>query len=698
MKLNAAVMVVSVVIYAALAMPAHAADSERRLLSVADLNALRAVSDPAVSPDGNWVAYSVRTTDVEKDKRSWDLWMTSWDGRNTVQLTQSADSEHSPGWSPDGNYLSFLSNRGAKDGPDELWLLDRRGGDAQQITRFKGDVLDYDWSPDGKRLALVVLDDPLPGSDNEDQDKTAPPIVIDRYYFKEDETGYLSSRQVHLYVVDVATRHAEALTSGRFSETYPAWSPNGSQIAFMSKRGADPDRDNTFGMYVMEAVPGASARLLTSFVGEAGDSEWMSGPLWSPSGRDIAFVAASSDQKLVYYAGHRLLVMPAAGGTPRVISKALDRNVIGPQWSDDGKSIYGLVEDDRNQNLVRFDVASGRMQRLLEGRRETTAFELGPKGRVAVLDSTPGMPEEVFALESGKLRQLSRQNDEWLSHVELGVLDEISVNSADGTQISGFILKPPHYVAGTRYPTLLQIHGGPVSQYANSFDLTWQILAAQGYVIVATNPRGSSGRGEAFATGIYADWGNKDTQDVLAAVDYAVKQGIAEPTRLGVGGWSYGGILTDNVITRDKRFKAAVSGASIGNALAGYGTDMYTREYEGELGVPWKNLDVYIRNSYPFLHADQVVTPTLFMCGDHDFNVPLLNSEQMYQAVRSVGVETQLVIYPGQYHSFSTPSYLRDRLERWIAWYGKHLSVPPRPAKASRVAPAAIVSSQPPAS
>jgi dipeptidyl aminopeptidase/acylaminoacyl peptidase len=677
--------------------PGFAAEPGKRLLGVEDLDALRAVADPTVSPDGKWVAYSVRTTDAARDKRSTDIWMTSWDGRSTVQLTQTPESEHSPGWSPDGTYLAFLSARGRKDGPDELWLLDRRGGEAEQVTHFKGDVIDYDWSPDGKRLALVVLDDPLPGSDNDGDEKALPPIVIDRYYFKEDETGYLSSRQMHLYLLDVASRKVEALTSGRYTETYPAWSPDGSQLAFMSKRGADPDRSNGFGLYVMPAKPGAPARLAASFIGESGDSDWMSGPVWSPDGRQIAYTAAS-DEHLIYYAQHRLMVVPAAGGTPRTISKDLDRNVIGPQWSDDGRSIYAMIEEDRNQHLARFDVASGRVQPLLEGRRETSAFELGPKNAVLVLDSTPGMPEEVYVLERGKLRALTHQNESWLSQVQLGTLDEISIESKDGTPIHGFILKPPNYTPGRRYPTLLWIHGGPVSQFANSFDLNWQVLAAQGYVIVAANPRGSSGRGEAFSTAIWADWGHKDTEDVLAAVDHAVEQGIADPARLGVGGWSYGGILTDNVITRDKRFKAAVSGASIGNALSGYGTDMYIREYEAELGLPWKNLDVYVRNSYPFLHADRIVTPTLFMCGDQDFNVPLLNSEQMYQAVRSIGVDTELVIYPGQFHGFTRPSYLRDRLERWIAWYGKYLNVPPHPSPSAPSLPASVQARLPPES
>ena len=192
-------------------------------------------------------------------------------------------------------------------------------------------------------------------------------------------------------------------------------------------------------------------------------------------------------------------------------------------------------------------------------------------------------------------------------------------------------------------------------------------------MVVTANPRGSTGRGEVFSKAIYADWGNKDAQDVLAAVDYVVAQGLADPERLGVGGWSYGRMLTNYTIAQDKRFKAAVSGASISNIIAGYGTDQYVREYEIELGQPWRNPDVWMRVSFPFLHADRIVTPTLFLCGDKDFNVPLLNSEQMYQALKSLGRDTQLVIYPGQYHEITKPSYLRDRLERYLTWYDRYL-------------------------
>lgn len=652
-----------------------------RLLSVDDIIAVREVSEPRLSPDGQWVAYVVRSADPVKDKHNSHLWMSSWDGKQSIQLTYSDQSESSPRWSPDGKSLAFLTARGEDDPPQQVWLLDRQGGEAKPLTGFNGEVVDFSWSPDGKKLALIVADEDPRKLKAADKDKTPPPIVIDRYYFKEDGTGYMSSRRQHLYVFDVATRKADIITPGRFDESMPSWSPDGTRIAFYSNRGEDPDRSNEFGLYTVEPRMGATATLVTKFQGDAGDTSWMSPPAWRPDGREIAFITAG-DPKLIYYSVHNVAVVAATGGEARLVTKALDRNVTDPQWSADGRAIYFLIEDDLNQVLARMTVASGKVERVLDGQRESLDYDLGAKGRLALLDNNVNSPDAVFAVEGKQLRPLSHQNDAWLADVKLASTEPISFASKDGTRISGFVVKPPGYVAGQRYPTLLWIHGGPVSQYSNSFTMAWQIFAAHGYVVVAANPRGSSGRGEAFSSAIYQDWGNKDAEDVLAAVDYVVKQGIADPNRLGVGGWSYGGILTNAVIAKDTRFKSASSGAGISNVLAGFGTDMYIREYEMELGVPWKNLDTYLHNSYAFLHADQIKTPTLFLCGDQDFNVPLLNSEQMYQALRSLGVPTQLVIYPGQHHGLDKPSYLVDRMQRYLDWHGKYLSnSPPRPVK-----------------
>ena len=560
---------------------------------------------------------------------------------------------------------------------DQVWLLDRTGGEAERISDLPGGVSDYAWSPDSKQLALIASD-PNPDSAATGRDttlKTTPrPIVLNRFQFKEDETGYLDERRDHLYLFGLSSRKAEMLTPGEYNETAPSWSPDSRSIAFVSKRRPEFDRTNNWDLYVVEARAGASPRQLTTFEGPDMDPQWGGrAASWSPDGKQLAYVQGGP-LKLIYYAGQKVAVVPVAGGPARVLTPTLDRNVLSPVWSADGASILFLLEDDRVTDVASVASGGGKLQQLTRGRGFVSDLSVGSGGKVAVLASTPAMPAEVFAVEGGKLRRLSRQNDGWLAGVRLAPAEEISFKSKDGTPIHGFLVRPVDYRAGTRAPTVLQIHGGPVYQFSNEFDLEWQLLAANGFAVVAANPRGSSGRGEKFSTAIWADWGNKDGQDVLAAVDYAVAAGVADPGRLGVGGWSYGGILTNQVIARDRRFKAAISGAGQSNALAGYGTDQYVREYEAELGLPWANPDAYTRVSFPFFHADRIVTPTLFLCGDKDFNVPLLNSEQMYQALRSLGRETELVIYPGEYHEIRKPSYQRDRLQRYLGWYNRYLN------------------------
>jgi dipeptidyl aminopeptidase/acylaminoacyl peptidase len=232
---------------------------------------------------------------------------------------------------------------------------------------------------------------------------------------------------------------------------------------------------------------------------------------------------------------------------------------------------------------------------------------------------------------------------------------------------------PPGVQPGRKYPTLLRIHGGPNGQDAHTFSFERELFAANGYVVVAVNYRGSNGRGSSYQKAIFADWGNKEVMDLLGAMDYVQTLDYVDATRLGIGGWSYGGILTDYTIATDGRFKAATSGAGSALQLTMYGTDQYINQYENELGPPWKSQDLWIKISYPFFHADRIRTPTLFMGGEKDFNVPVTGSEQMYQALRSLGVDTQLVIYPGQFHGLTTPSYRTDRLQRYLAWYDKYL-------------------------
>ena len=668
------------------------AQSDRRPLSLDDLSRLRDVGDPQLSPDGGWIAYTVSTPDREVDRYTSDLWMTSWDGRSTVRLTSTPkESEHTPRWSPDGRSLAFLSARGS--GVEQLWLMSRRGGEAEQVTAVSDDIEDYAWSPDGRRLVLVIPDhssvevtEALAASPADEQAvriiaprdtaarETAPPVVIDRYHFKADQEGYLRHRRRRLYLFSLETRELRQLTYGDADDHLPAWSPDGQYLVFTSKRiGQDPDRFDNWDLWVIQAAPGAVPRQLTTFTGPDAHPDWESPPVWSPDGRTIAYLQGGADS-LIFYAGPRLATVPWGGGAPpTVLTASLDRHVVQPQWSADGKSLYFRVEDDRNTHLARISAAGGEVELLASARQTVSGLTVSRAGRVAVLVSTPDEPSRVMAVDSNAFRPLSFQNDSLLNTIRLAPVEEFTTRSRDGTTVNGFLVRPTDYVPGIRYPAVLWIHGGPVSQFENHFDFWWQLLAAEGYAVIAMNPRGSSGRGERFSLAIWADWGNKDAQDVLAGVDYAVKLGVADQARLGVGGWSYGGMLTNYVIAQDTRFRAAVSGASISNILAGYGTDMYVREYERELGVPWKNTARWIKLSFPFLKADRITTPTLFMAGEKDLNVPLLNSEQMYQALSSLGVPTRLIVYPGEYHHISLPSYQRHRFAQWLAWYREYL-------------------------
>lgn len=656
----------SVALLATVAAGQGAPSAAPRALQPGDIYRLRAVGDPHISPDGAWVAYTVTTTDSAKDKSDTDVWMVSWDGTRTVRLTSSPDGESSPRWSPDNRYLAFVSSRyEAKGG--QLWLLDRAGGEAVRLTNLPSGVDSYEWSPDGKRL-VVVSQDPEPDAASKDSAKASQPkpLVIDRYHFKQDRVGYLDRRRDHLYLVEVPSGKAEQLTNGDYDDSSPRWSPDGTRIAFVSSRGSDPDRENNSDIFVVPATIGASPTRLTTWPGPDGS------PAWSPDGSQIAYLQRS-EPKLYAYDQATLAVVPAGGGTPRLLTTALDRDVEQPTWAPDGRSIWGAIPDDRAQYLARIALADGAVSRVVEGRRVVGDIDLNPAGRIVARIATATHPNEVYAIEDGVPRQLTHVNDTVLAGLQLGTTEDISFRNKDGLTVGALLVKPHDYATGRKYPLLLRIHGGPNGQDEHAFSFERELFAANGYLVLAVNYRGSSGRGQAWKKAIFADWGNKEVQDLLAGVDHVVALGIADPDRLGLGGWSYGGILTDFTIATTTRFRAATSGA--GSALWGtmYGTDQYTYQYESELGPPWKNPQLWNKLSYPFLHADRIRTPTLFLGGEKDFNVPIAGSEQMYQALKSLGVETQLVVYPGQFHGISRPSFVRDRYERYLDWYDRFL-------------------------
>jgi len=671
------------------------ARAQTRLLTPDDVFALGEVADPRVSPDGTWVAYTVSRLDRKKDEADTDVYMAPYAGGPALRLTASRKPETKPRWSPDGRYLAFLSCRRSRK--TQVWLLDRQGGEAARLTAYEGGVSDLAWSGDGHKLALVVSDPdprrPRPEEeveendcdDGDDDEKTDPPIVTRRRQFKRDGQGYLSEIRSHIHVVDVQTRAGAQVTSGAYDDSQPAWSPDGQWIAFTSNRTADPDANQNTDVFVVSAQ-GGPPRALTTDPG--GDRS----PAVSPDGQWVAYVNEGDPDDMWYSASH-VAIVSTAGGAPRPLTQSLDRNVSQPRFTPDGRSLLFLLEDGGNSHLARVPVGGGPVERLVSGERDVSAFDVGRAGQIAVLESQPDRPAEVWAADAAGLRPLSHVNDEFLKGIELGKVERFKARSADGTVVDGFLTRPPRGPAG-KLPAVLRIHGGPTAQYSTAFDLEWQMLAAHGYAVIAPNPRGSTGYGTAFSRAIWADWGNKDYHDVTAAVDHVVAMGVADADRLGVGGWSYGGILTDVVITKTGRFKAAISGASMANHFAGYGTDHYQYEWEKELGLPWKDPQLWTRIS-PFFRIEKVTTPTLVLCGREDMNVPLLASEQLYQALRRLGVPTELVVYPGQNHGIEKPSYVKDRYERYVAWYDRYLKPETSPATAAATSEARSLAGRP---
>ncbi len=675
-----------------------AAPSTPRGITIDDFFQIRDVSQAEMSPDSQWIAYAVRTRMLKEDKNEQRLWVVSTHGGDPLPMTVEGVSSSHPRWSPDGKYLAFLSARNG--GKNQVWLLDRRGGEAQKLTDVAQGVNDFEWSPDSTRLVLILQDpkpEDLEAAKDKDKDKpaakpkTPPPFVIDRLQFKQDTVGYLDHRRDHLYTFDVASKKVTQITSGDFDDNEPAWSPDGKSLAFTSNRSTpDPDRNYNTDIWVVAADNTDKGAHLAQVTTNPGPDR---SPTWSPDGKWIAFVT-EIDLKAMIYATHHLAIAPSTGGEAKVLTLAFDRSVGRPRFSPDGRAIYFIADDDGMQILGRIAVAGGEVSRPIGSPASVNYYSLGKDGAIAAQISTLDRPDEVFLFNDNKLTRLTKTNDALFSQLRLAQVDYVHFKSKDGTPISGYLYKPVGYTPDKKVPAILNPHGGPVGQYAASFYYLAQLFAANGYAVLLPNPRGSSGYGQKFCEAIFADWGNKDFQDDMAMVDYAVAQGIADPDKLGVGGWSYGGMSTDFIIAQTTRFKGAISGASIALIASGFGHDQYQKDYFYELGYPWENKVGWEKIS-PFYRIQNITTPTLFMGGDIDWNVPIIGSEQMYQALKSLGRTTELVVYPGEYHGFTTPSHLKDRLERNLAWYAHYVKGDSTPARPPEPAPAATPATKP---
>jgi len=637
------------------------AQNDQRPITIDDYFELKSVGSPVISPDNRWIAYTVNRTDYDEGSSETRIWAVSVDGEETLPMTAKGYSASNPQWSPDGKYLSFTASRG-DDSKTQVWVLDRRGGEAQQLTDIEQGVSGYEWSPDGSRL-LLMIQDKLENESDEPQ-----PYVIDRLQFKRDYVGYLDRRRTHIYTYTPGDTAATQITFGDYDQSGAAWSPDGQKIAFSSNRTDNPDGNTNSDIWVVDADLGEKEAGLTQVTTNPGSDH---SPAWSPDGESITYITNTEPEKIWYATNHLAVAAADGSGDERVISKEIDRNISSPRFSEDGNKIWFLLEDGGERQLASLQPDGQNLERVVEDEISVRDFDLNGDS-ISLLAGKFNEPHEVHLWSDNQLHQRTFENQQLLSDVHQPDVEEIWFDSSDGTEIHGFLVKPIGYEAGVSYPTILWIHGGPVAQFEHSYRFEPQLFAANGYAVLMINPRGSSGYGQEFSEILFADWGNKDFEDVMAGVDYAIDRGIADPDQLGVGGWSYGGILTNYVITKSDRFKGAISGASETLYRSNYGHDHYQLYWEKELGLPWETPEKWERIS-PFNDVANVTTPTLWIGGAEDWNVPILGSEQMYQAMKRLGIETQLVVYPGEHHGIQRPAFQKDRYERYLDWFDTYV-------------------------
>jgi len=664
----------------------HPADPSR--FQPLDVFELEWASDPRISPDGSRIVYVRNWMDVMTDRRRSDLWTVSADGSDHRPLTHGG-SDRSPRWSPDGSKILYLS---AENGSSQLWVHWLDTGRSAPITRLTESPSGLAWSPDGRWIALTL---PVPVRSEpfaemppkpEGAEWAPPPKVIDKVVYRADGAGYLPDTFTHLFVVPAEGGTPRQLTSGDFQHGgTPSWTPDGSHLVFSANREEDWELDiRDTEVYELEVASG-EIRPLTDRQGPDGS------PVVSPDGTRIAYLGFD-DREQGYQVTH-LWVMDRDGSNPRRLTGDLDRSVSDPVWARDGSGIY-----------VRYaDQGAGKVARVgLDGVVETLAsgvdglslgrpygggdFSVSDGGRVAFTLAGPDHPADVAVTAGGgSTRRLTRLNRDLLDAKEMGEVEEIWYESShDGRRIQGWIVKPPGFDSDgddpereEKYPLILEIHGGPFADYGPRFAAELQLYAAAGYVVLYTNPRGSTGYGEEFGNLIHHAYPGDDYHDLMSGVDAVLAKGYVDPGQLFVTGGSGGGVLSAWIVGHTDRFAAAAVAKPVINWLSFVGTaDFYpffSKDYWFP-GLPWENPMAFWERS-PLSRVGKVTTPTLLLTGEADYRTPIAESEQFYQALKLRGVDTALVRIPeASHHIAERPSQLVAKVQTILAWFERYRS------------------------
>ncbi|MGH9160259.1 MAG: S9 family peptidase [Vicinamibacteraceae bacterium] len=651
-----------------IAWPVRAQDP--RPMAMVDLLSVPRIGDPQLSPDGQQVLFVKGEADWKANKRIEHVWRVGADGSNLRQLTNGAQGEDQPRWSPDGKTIAFVAKRGETkeaeaedDAPAQIWLIPNDGGEARQLTSHETAVSAVVWAPDGKSLYFIA-DDPKP-ADLKAREKAKDDV----YAFDENY------QQQHLWNIDVATRKERRISRGGFSIVAYELSRDGARI--VCHRGPSPlIGDNEQREIWVMAADGSGATQITK------NRAIESGAVLSPDNRQILFLAGANAQFESPY-NDNIFIVPAAGGMPRLLTAELPYEVQHATWSEDGSAIYFAANMGLHSELFRLDIKTGTPTQLTDGDHALIGWHYVPElDRHLFIEDVPTSPGEIWTLGGGSAapRRVTHLFDDLAQRFALPKQVRIEWKGADGQAVEGVLYYPLDYQSGTRYPLVVQTHGGPHASDKFGFG-SWssyvQVLTAKGYAVLKPNYRGSTGYGDAFLRDMVGHYFQNAHLDVLAGVDAVIEMGVADPDRLAAMGWSAGGHMTNKLITFTNRFKAAASGAGASNWVSMYGqSDVRSYRTPWFGGTPWEKeapIQVYWGNS-PLKDVAKVETPTIFLVGERDVRVPPPQSVEMYRALRANGVPTHLYMAPREPHGWMELRHELFKMNVELAWFEKHVT------------------------
>ncbi|NIJ35829.1 dipeptidyl aminopeptidase/acylaminoacyl peptidase [Sphingopyxis panaciterrae] len=658
-------MVVAASLGPALSEPARAENPDRAVRSQPivpdDIMGLTDVGDLEISPDGRQILYVTQPTIANSRPSRSEIWVAPADRSTPARRLTGGDAvlERSPQWSPDGSSIAFLSNRFDSGAPPavepsrQLWLVPAKGGgEAQSLTAIGRDIAGFRWSPDGRSIAFLA---PPPLSAQAKAERAAK-----RDWVEIDAPQDLAQ----LWILDLASRSLRQVAVAQRNISEVSWAPDGKRLAV--RAAATSGLNDLFyhsELLVLDAATGQVQKKLFDNVFSTGS--------WSPDGKRLAFTAP--EEGLI---GIRAFVADIDTGAVKQLGATIDGTIREVQWSTDNRTLLARTVVHTRDTLFRVDVATGRFSPLIAFDGRIGDFSVADDGSIALAGSQPDRAADIWVYASGKLRLVSDINPQ-MRRWKIGRTEELSWKSSlDGRPIYGVLVTPPGHVPGTPAKTVVLAHGGPHDSWATSWQGSWidwaQVLASHGYVVLLPNPRGSAGQGTGFARGVVGGWGTRDYRDITDGLDLLVERKIADPARLGIGGWSYGGFMTSWAVTHDTRFKAAVVGAALTDqysaALATDTPDFITSYF----GMPPSGI-AQMDASSPMRAVDRVTTPVLVLHGQEDRRVPLAQGQGFYRGLRLLGKEARMIAYPREPHRIFEYEHQLDIQRRVLAWYDEHL-------------------------